>query len=302
LTAAHCVNSNGATIPDGREIVVKAGVIDRVNDPAEQKQTVQAANVHWGPKWNGGLVAPDTNDLLLLKLDTPFVSNGGKAGLVKPNKQCADTINLGEQITISGWGVVNQQGGTQYTDHLLVSTVHLTSVFYDNEFLELSDDEGNVSCGGDSGGPATATAGGNGEELVGILHGGTADGCGLDDSRAYYTSVHKYRSWICETVDDKSNIAEFCSGSDEDNSCGCTDSGRYCQQYANYCSRSNVLINGENLHDICQKTCGKCGTEEPQCEDTWSGDCDKYKSWACTSTRYPWFKDECKKSCNQCSA
>ena len=85
-------------------------------------------------------------------MDRPFVSNGGRAGLVKFHEKSADTLRSGEQITISGWGVINQQGGTQYTEDLLVSTVHLTRVFHENEFLELSDDEGNVSCGGDSGG------------------------------------------------------------------------------------------------------------------------------------------------------
>lgn len=40
---------------------------------------------------------------------------------------------------------------------------------------------------------------------------------------------------------------------------------------------------------------------KPTCENTWSGDCNKYK-WACTSSRYPWYKEECKKACNNCPA
>lgn len=40
---------------------------------------------------------------------------------------------------------------------------------------------------------------------------------------------------------------------------------------------------------------------KPKCENTWNNDCDKYK-WACTSAQYPWFKDECKKTCNICTA
>jgi len=304
LTAGHCVNGEGATIPDGRDIVIKAGIINRVNDPALQKQTVQKKNVHWGPTWIGQIAnSSTTNDLLLLKLDRPFVSNGGKAGLVKLYKKSADTLSSGEPITISGWGIINEQGGPQYTDHLLVSTVHLTRLYYDNEFLELSDDEGNVSCGGDSGGPATANAEGNGQELVGILHAGTTNGCGLDDNRALYTSVYKYRDWICETVDDKNNIAEFCNeGSGGNSGGGCTDREDFpCQQLAQWCSHDDVMINGENLHTICPKTCGKC-EEAPDCKNTWrEGDCNQF-TWACTDDRYPWFRDECKKTCNRCSA
>ena len=91
--------------------------------------------------------------LALLELKTPITPNGGKAGLVKIYERPIDTI-VGESITISGWGITMDYGegrGNEYTNDLLVSTVkHAETEF--GEKLVLTDTEGNVSCGGDSGG------------------------------------------------------------------------------------------------------------------------------------------------------
>ena len=35
------------------------------------------------------------------------------------------------------------------------------------------------------------------------------------------------------------------------------------------------------------------------CEDSWTGDCEQYV-WACTDSRYPWYKESCKKTCGHC--
>ena len=35
------------------------------------------------------------------------------------------------------------------------------------------------------------------------------------------------------------------------------------------------------------------------CTDTWEHDCTQYV-WACTDSAYPWYKDSCKKTCQNC--
>ena len=44
LTAAHCLDGDGQTIP--RHTEVKAGIISLINDPKEQKETVRPDKDH----------------------------------------------------------------------------------------------------------------------------------------------------------------------------------------------------------------------------------------------------------------
>ena len=65
LTAAHCINGHGASIPEGKEYVVKTGIVKKRNDPYEQKQSVTLDSNHiiFNPGWSGKTVREGSADL-----------------------------------------------------------------------------------------------------------------------------------------------------------------------------------------------------------------------------------------------
>lgn len=261
LTAAHCI-SEGTWLPSGG-ITVRAGLLNIKNDKHEQKQdiTMDTEHVIINKGWRNVLGRDGSADIALLKLNKPFESDPtryGRKKRVEPVKMYNEPIDtiVNAPITISGWGLTyeykdryGKKIGT-YTDDLLVSTVKHARTSANNEFLVLTDTDGNVSCGGDSGGPATYY-----DKLVGITHAGSKM-CGNNNKLSYYTSVYKYKDWICKNVDRKVNIAGFCGGSGGGTSGGgCRDeaSSSDCRRYKrwNWCSKSYYK-------NKCKNTCGAC--------------------------------------------
>ena len=57
----------------------------------------------------------------------------------------------------------------------------------------------------------------------------------------------------------------------------------------------NMNINNVNTYAYNRKTLFSA-----PCVDTYSGDCTQFV-WACTDSRYTWFKNVCKKTCEICS-
>ena len=89
--------------------------------------------------------------LALLKLSEPFVGNGGKASPIDIYEKDAETL-IGGTLTISGWGITNANPKT-YTDVLWMSNLNVVKMDEQNdELLVLDEENGKVSCGGDSGG------------------------------------------------------------------------------------------------------------------------------------------------------
>jgi len=64
LTAAHCINSNGPSLPN-RNVVVKAGIIKRRGDDYEQMQTVtkDTAHIIINQEWTGVSGRPMMSDV-----------------------------------------------------------------------------------------------------------------------------------------------------------------------------------------------------------------------------------------------
>ena len=83
-----------------------------------------------------------------------FEKTGGRAAPIKVYNKKISTI-VGKDVTLSGWGIIRsgpRRSNAVYTTDLLVSTVKHGQTSENGEMLRLSDEEGNVSCGGDSGG------------------------------------------------------------------------------------------------------------------------------------------------------
>jgi len=218
LTAAHCVNGKKNAIPKDK-VLVKAGIIKNRRDPYEQKQLVtnDRSHIKFNPNWNGDINKGRgelVGDLAILKLNKKFEKTGGRAAPIKVYNKKISTI-VGKDVTLSGWGIVRsgpRRSNAVYTTDLLVSTVKHANTYKNGEMLELSDEEGNVSCGGDSGGPATYKEyGWSDDALVGITHAGIGD-CGHNGKQSFYTSVEFYLDWVCDNIDEKVNMAEVCEG------------------------------------------------------------------------------------------
>ncbi len=87
-------------------------------------------------------------------MNKKFKRNRGKAAPIKIYNKKISTI-VGKDVTLSGWGMISSgpnRSNPKYTNDLLVSTVKHGQTARGGELLQLSDEDGNVSCGGDSGG------------------------------------------------------------------------------------------------------------------------------------------------------
>ena len=87
-------------------------------------------------------------------MNKKFEKTGGRAAPIKVYNKKISTI-VGKDVTLSGWGMIESgpnRSNPKYTNDLLVSTVKHGQTARNGEMLQLSDEDGNVSCGGDSGG------------------------------------------------------------------------------------------------------------------------------------------------------
>lgn len=132
------------------------------------------------------------NDLALLELTEPLVFNEkiNKIDLLE------EEIPSGEEVIISGWGLLKTNG-----DHLPISLQHNTVtalttgqckrkvLSWSDSLLCLSHPKGVGACNGDSGGPAAYNG-----KLAGVA-GFVITGCGSSRPDGY-AKVSAHLSWI----------------------------------------------------------------------------------------------------------
>uniref|UniRef100_A0A0A1XE27 Serine protease SP24D n=1 Tax=Zeugodacus cucurbitae TaxID=28588 RepID=A0A0A1XE27_ZEUCU len=180
VTAAHCVYSIPASF-----LTVQAGTINRT-------ETGVIAGV------TKVIPHPDyyyDNDIALLELDTAL----NYSDIIQPIPLAALEVPAGEQVTISGWGRV-QDGGPlseilQYSRSLKTLSYEECArvngpVNYGIQCLEKSENNG--FCDGDDGGPAVHKG-----VLIGIAsyYSGV---CGSSSTPDGYTKISYYRKWLVQ--------------------------------------------------------------------------------------------------------
>ena len=97
----------------------------------------------------------------------------------------------------------------------------------------------------------------------------------------YYSVMH-YAKW-----DFSSNGRQTITPKRQVSESGCNSIGQRCGMSTEDAKQMNALY--------------KCtGIGGPTCQDTRPTQWCQYYNWACTSSRYPWFRRDCKKTCNNC--
>lgn len=145
-------------------------------------------------------------DIAILKTTKPMPWIFTKDGFGSVNRICLphpnDDYNEGENVTVSGWGVMSEGEGSisnvlNAVDVPIVSieeckVAYGQRVNQDHVCAGLRQG-GKDSCQGDSGGPLVRRRGGQ-TELVGIVSFGY--GCAQANSPGVYTKVSHYIDWI----------------------------------------------------------------------------------------------------------
>jgi len=179
LTAAHCVQVWGSTAP-----YVYVG-FPQGNVTYKKSKKIRASTVISHPYYDPS--GTTTNDLAILKLDTPVVFDDATQPICFPNpNQNYDDV-LAE---VSGWGATNEYNLLEGSEILL--TANMTTItnqecqdLFDNTTAKYKINpnilctvaEGKSSCFGDSGGPLiTLSEDGSYYSQIGVVSFG-AGGC-----------------------------------------------------------------------------------------------------------------------------
>jgi len=310
LTAGHCITNEDGHMYSSQ--TVRAGSENRGSGGESRNVPADKIKIH--PDWQGDINTRGVIDLALMYIEQPFTESDS-IKVIQMNEQISNL--QGQTATMSGWGKSEKESWpdllSQYS-----ATIQMDGDDHNGMgILRMPNTEGSGVCQGDSGGPATIKTSDGNTILVGVASyvfkecgPGANNGFGtFYEDAANYVDIYKYMEWIKKTmqtetvcnnnkVQDNGETGVDCGGG----ACavcpgGCADKDANCQGWANYCG-PQWSVNGVRVEELCPKTCEKCG-DEPSCENTWSHDCNQF-TWACTDSRYPWFKDECKKTCNNC--
>src|SRR6478736_3832079 len=193
LTAAHCVTDRAA---------YRVGALSRAFRP--QRFNVAALAIH--PTFVPG-TTPRTQpgiDLAILKLDRPL---GAEFMPLDPAQ--AGRIDVGDNVTIAGFGVLNERARRTARTLRQTNLVSLGPVEVANRVLivvdrnRLAETTGAGACRGDSGGPILAATSA-GYRLYGItswssgpLHGREPSACG---GLTAVTPIVEHLGWISSNM------------------------------------------------------------------------------------------------------
>lgn len=205
LTAAHCVvNRNQFTLRFGSINLSRGGI----------SQTTFRSISH--PQFNPRTL---NNDIALLRIPSLLTFTNAIQAVNLPTESQAFQTFEGVQSTVSGWGMVFENGNVQE----LLRWVHMRvipnaecSIIYGAEFVVphtvcavgYTDSSNQGHCGGDSGGPLVINDG-NGVVQIGVVAWGAEFGCGLHYPSGY-TRTGYFKDWIDENTSSAINLrAQF---------------------------------------------------------------------------------------------
>ena len=200
LTAAHCYGLTSVVI--GRHNLTSS---DGESIPIKMETPHAEYNVN-----------TTDNDVMLVLLEWPTTMN---LPFVKLNKD-SNSPSAGENVTVMGWGDMSVDGFIGiFPDVLMSVDIHIISnqdcsnssiivdgveISYNGQITEnmlCAADEGQDSCGGDSGG-LLVIQGSNGDGVddvvVGVVSWGI--GCGLPEFPGVYTRISQFYDWIKDGV------------------------------------------------------------------------------------------------------
>ncbi|WP_461302238.1 trypsin-like serine protease [Aureisphaera sp.] len=195
LSAAHCFDE--FLTDDPRNFIVVAGATDRTD--LNSGQRIKLAQITPHPNRNG-----DTNDLVLLRLETPleFNNNVNSITYANPDNTSLEDIMPGGIVRISGWG--DMGGASNSTDILRATTLPIIS----NELAEsmLGDpvnetmisffEDGKSAGKGDSGGPGVLNYNDD-PLLIGICSWG---GYPRNENPSIYANIRALSNFIDEKL------------------------------------------------------------------------------------------------------
>lgn len=189
---------------------VQATVGDLRITVGDGEQVIGIEKVTPHQKYSACSYAHNNYDIAILKTKQPMAWVFSQDGFGSVNRVClpyaGDEYQDGENVTVSGWGVMSEGEGSisNILNAVDVPIVSLTEcrvaygqrVNKDHLCAGLKQG-GKDSCQGDSGGPLVRRRG-NQTELVGIVSFGY--GCAQAGSPGVYTKVSHYVDWINENL------------------------------------------------------------------------------------------------------
>jgi trypsin len=196
LTAAHCVSEQQVR----RDYRVRLGT-EHIDDATGVTYRIDRIVQH--PRYD-----PDThlNDIELVHFIADQQTRRERP--IRPisrirlygTKASDQPIGLGEQVTVTGWGQIEEKRKEKYSPVLMVGDMATVrcKVRPANDAWLCAGEGGTDSCRGDSGGPLIRTYGE--PVLVGVVSWGK--GCARRSEPGYYVRVDRehYLDWIRRTI------------------------------------------------------------------------------------------------------
>lgn len=196
VTAAHCVDNSGATVP-ASGVSVRAGSVTR----GSGGQIARATRVIKHPQYNPNA---DENDIALIQLATPFTL-GTTVAPIAPMLAADEPLLSpnGAIATVTGWGTTVSGGSTSNTLQQVSLPVILPAMCRSSNYGTTITDNmicagylagAKDSCQGDSGGPLVVSNARGSYALLGVVSFG--NGCAEANYPGVYTRVSQYVSWL----------------------------------------------------------------------------------------------------------
>jgi secreted trypsin-like serine protease len=196
VTAAHCVDDNGATVP-ASGVSVRAGSVTR----GSGGQLARASRVIKHPLYNA---TSDENDIALIQLASPLTL-GSTVAPIAPMLAADEPLLSpnGAIATVTGWGTTVSGGSASSTLQQVSLPVILPAMCRSSSYGTTITDNmicagylagAKDSCQGDSGGPLVVSNARGSYALLGVVSFGS--GCAEPNFPGVYTRVSQYVSWL----------------------------------------------------------------------------------------------------------